>query len=180
MIKLEGNNPALRYGLIILAVILWHVILLHPLAKKISSLKTQLQAESARIERLKKDLKQLRDVDKKLQRARNSLDKAMTGLVPGDTPQLVASSLQDLLLKKAAELNVEVVTYKTGPVRKWKDYHLAVVTFTLNTDTRKLVQFLQSLQEEDKLYRIQGMNILHIRGKGSHLRVRLEFEALCV
>ncbi len=180
MIRTKGKNPVLKYGLIILAFVLWYVVLWHPLATKTAEVRSKLQTEEARIEKLKKKLEQYKDLDKRLQKSRAELDRAMAGLVPGDTPQLVASSLQDMLLKKASELNVDVVTYKTGRVRKWKDYHVAVVTFTLDTNTRQLVRFLQSLRKENRLYRIQEMNILRIRGKGSRLRVRLEIEALCV
>ncbi len=180
MARLDRKGPVLKYGVLIIGVILWYALIWNPIATKVSELEEENRSKEARIERLDKTIKRLKDVDKRLQRARERLNAAKRDLVPGDDPQLVASNLQNLLLKKASEHGIEVITYKTGPMKKWKGHDLAVVAFTLKTNTRSLVEFLQKLNADRELFRIRTMNIVKIRGRDSYLRARLEFEALCL
>ncbi|NDY42571.1 hypothetical protein G3N55_06910, partial [Dissulfurirhabdus thermomarina] len=98
----------------------------------------------------------------------------------GGDPQVVASNLQNLLLKMASEMGLEVVTYRTGPVRKWRDERLAVTTFTFKTQTYGLVRFLKRLEDDGRLVRLETLNVAKVQGRSPHLRVTLEVAALCL
>ena len=177
--RLSGKkSPLLRYGVLLIGLILWYSLIWDPLSGKLEDLNAGLEIQEAKIGRLKRDMKRLRGVDKRMKQSEQWRDAAMKGLIRGDTPQVMASNLQDILLKTASEVDLQVVTYKTSRVRKWKDYQLAVATFTVKTDTRKLVHFLKLLDDDRRVFRIQSINVVKVKGRNPHLRVNIEAEAL--
>ncbi len=175
---LSHKAPFLRYGILIIVVILWYSFIYDPLSRKLENKTLQVESQTARIRLINKEFKKLRGVNDKIKLAKSKLERLKKQLLPGDTPQVVASNLQDLLLKKASEAGLEVVTYKTSRSRHWRDYQLAVSTFTVKTDTAKLVGFLNLLERAGKEYRIYNINIIKVRGRKPYLRVNLEVEAL--
>jgi len=138
--RLSSNgSPLLRYGFLVIGLILWYSLAWAPLSGKIEELDSRIEVQEAKIGRLKRDIKRHRGVDQRIVQSKRRLTVAVKGLMPGDTPQLVASNLQDTLLKMASEAGLQVITYKTGRQRKWRDYQLAVAIFSAKTDIRKLV-----------------------------------------
>ncbi len=175
---LSSKAPFLRYGILIIVIILWYSFIYDPLSRKLDSKMLQMESQAARIRLINKEFKKLRGINNRLKKAKSELARLEQQLVPGDTPQVVASNLQDLLLKKASEAGLEVVTYKTSRSRRWRNYQLAVSTFTAKANTAKLVGFLNLLEKAGKAYRIYSINIIKIRGRNPYLRVNLEVEAL--
>lgn len=177
--QLSGKrSPLLRYGLLVIGLILWYSLIWNPLSGKIEELDSRLETREAKIGRLKRDIKRHRGVDQHVIQSERRLATVLKGLMPGDTPQLVASNLQDILLKMASQADLQVITYKTGRVRKWRGYQLAVATFSAKTDIKKLVKFLKLLDDDHRIFRIQSINLVKVRGRNPHLRVNLEVEAL--
>ncbi len=172
------RSPLLRYGLLVIGLILWYSLIWNPLSGKIEELDSRLETQEAKIGRLKRDIKRHRGVDQRVIQSERRLATALKGLMPGDTPQLVASNLQDILLKMASKADLQVITYKTGRVSKWRGYQLAVATFSAKTDTRKLVKFLKLLDDDHRVFRIQNINLVKVKGRDPYLRVNLEVEAL--
>jgi hypothetical protein len=172
------RSPLLRYGLLVIGLILWYSLIWNPLSGKLEELDSRLETQEAKIGRLKRDIKRHRGVDQRIIQSERRLATALKGLMSGDTPQLVASNLQDILLKMASKADLQVITYKTGRVSKWRGYQLAVATFSAKTDTRKLVKFLKLLDDDHRVFRIQDINLVKVRGRDPYLRVNLEVEAL--
>jgi hypothetical protein len=172
------RSPILRYGLLVIGFILWYSLIWNPLSGKIKELDSRLEIQEAKIGHLKREIKRHRGVDQRVIQSEQRLATAVKGLIPGDTPQLVASNLQDILLKMASEADLQVITYKTGRVRKWRGYQLAVANFSAKTDIRKLVNFLKLLDKDRRVFRIESISVVKVRGRDPHLRVNLEMEAL--
>jgi len=172
------RSPLLRYGFLVIGLILWYSLVWAPLSGKIEGLDSRLETQETKIGHLKRDIKHHRGVDQRVMQSEQRLTTAVKGLIPGDTPQLVASNLQDILLKMASEADLQVITYKTGRVRKWRGYQLAVATFSAKTDTRKLVKFLKLLDDDHRVFRIQSISVVKVKGRHPHLRVNLDMEAL--
>jgi hypothetical protein len=172
------KSPILRYGLLVIGLVLWYSLIWNPLSGKIEELDSRLDIQEAKIGHLKRDIKRHRGVDQRVMQSEQRLATAVKGLMPGDTPQLVASNLQDILLKMASEADLQVITYKTGRVSKWRGYELAVATFSAKTDIRKLVKFLKLLDDDRRVFRIQSISVVKVMGRDPHLRVNLEVEAL--
>jgi len=174
----KSQSPILKYGIAVILLILWYSLIWSPLSARLDDLKIQKEAQEIKINKLQRNLTRLKNIDIRLNQTRQKVRLAKLNLIKGRTPELVASKLQDILLKKASELNLNVVTYKTAPVRKWHDYQVAVSNFTINTNTRQLVKFLKLIQQEKKALRIKSINIIKIMGRKPVLRVNLELEAL--
>ncbi|NOR05982.1 MAG: hypothetical protein GQ575_06715 [Deltaproteobacteria bacterium] len=172
------RSSVLRYGLLVIGLILWYSLAWAPLSGKIEELDSRLETQEAKIGRLKRDIKRHRGIDKRVMQSERRLATAVKGRMPGDTPQLVASNLQDILLKMASEADLQIITYKTGRVRKWRGYQLAVATFSAKTDIKKLVKFLKLLDDDRRVFRIQSISVVKVKGRSPHLRVNLEVEAL--
>jgi len=177
--QLSGRqSPLLRYGLLVIGIILWYSLLWAPLSDKIEKLDSRLETQETKVGHLKRDIKRLSGIDQRIVQSEKRLATAVKLLMPGDTPQLVASNLQDVLLKMASEAEIEIITYKTGRPNKWRGYQLAVANFSAKTDTGKLVKFLKLLDDDRRAFRIQSISAVKIQGRNPHLRLNLEVEAL--
>jgi hypothetical protein len=172
------RSPILRYGLLVIGLVLWYSLIWNPLSGKIEELDSRLEIQEAKIGHLNRDIKRHRGVDQRVMQSKQRLTTAVKGLIPGDTSQLAASNLQDILLKIASEADLEVITYKIGRVRKWRGYQLAVANFSAKADIRKLVNFLKLLDKDNRVFRIQSISVVTVRGRDPYLRVNLEVEAL--
>ena len=172
------RSPLLRYGLLVIGIILWYSLLWAPLSDKIEKLDSRLETQETKVGHLKRDIKRLSGIDQRIVQSEKRLATAVKLLMPGDTPQLVASNLQDVLLKMASEAEIEIITYKTGRPNKWRGYQLAVANFSAKTDTGKLVKFLKLLDDDRRAFRIQSISAVKIQGRNPHLRLNLEVEAL--
>ncbi len=178
MKRLFQANPLLKYGLLILLVIMWYIFLFQPMKNAIEENRFKAQRLENRLKRLRSTLKSVKNLDKRLANARKGLEQRKKKLIKGANHQLVTSNLQDMLLKKASDVGLEVVTYKTASKKKWRNYTLAVVNLTVKADTNKLVKYLKSLEDMQKAIRIGSINIVTVRGRNPYLRVRMDVEAL--
>ncbi len=178
MKRLFQANPLLKYGLLIIIVIIWYSFLFQPMLNSIEENRIKAQRLENRLKRLSSTLKGTKNLDKRLADARKRLERRKRQTIPGASHQIVTSNLQDLLLKKAADAGLDVVTYKTSSKKKWRNYALAVVNLTVKSDTNKLVQYLKSLADTRKALRIRSINIVTVRGRNPHIRVRMDVEAL--
>lgn len=176
--NLKKQPPLVRYGILLIIVIVWHTLIYSPMKSSIELKKTRLEAQELKIARLKKRINRLKDIEKKLSMEKMKLAQLKRRLVPGNSIQMVATNIQDSFLKKASKNDINVLVYRSGRPRKWKSYKLAVAIFNLKTDIVKLVNFLEDFYSEKRLQRINNINVSTMRGKEKELRVNLEVEAL--
>jgi type II secretory pathway component PulM len=180
LLRSDGKSPILWYGLLVIVLILWYSLVWEPLSQKLGEMDAKIETQEQKIDRLDREIRRNREVDQEIKQAGQKLSALTKNRIPGDTPQLVASNLQDMLLKRASEADLEVITYKTARERKWRGRELAVTTFTVKTDTRKLVHFLKLLEDDRRVFRVYSINVVKVEGRNPHLRVSLEVEALFV
>ena len=175
----QKNRPALvKYGAVIIALILWYSFLWDPINTRLQEKQTALDAQQLKITHLKKRISRLRGVDKRLAVEIRRFEQLKKELVPGTDPQLVSTNIQNSFLKKASEAGVEVLVYRSGSKRRWRGYRLAVSIFNIKATTAQFVELLEKLELEKRLLRLNNLNISNLRGKPSHLRINLEVEAL--
>jgi type II secretory pathway component PulM len=173
------GSPLLRYGVLVIALILWYSFVWDQIAAKNRALEETIEARQAKITRLQGKLKKYSGFEAKLKKAERSYSALEKRLLRGETPQIVASNLQDLLNTAAAEAGLEVTTYRTIKGRKWKKKQLAAVRLTLKGDIAKLVNFLELIKKKNSLIRINSLNIVKVSGRNPYLRINIEAEALC-
>ncbi len=167
-----------RYGIVVIAFILWYVFIINPISSKIESTKSGLEAQEFKIQRLKKRIKRLSNIDKEFEQEKRRFENLKKRLIPGDTLQMVATNMQNSFLQKAKDAGVEVLVYRSGRSRSWRDYRLAISIFNLKSDLESFLELLQAINREKRFQRINNVNFSTIRGKKSELRINMEIEGL--
>ncbi len=174
----KKQSTLVRYGVIIIALIMWYIFILSPINAKIEAKRTELEAQQLKIQRLKKRIKNLANIDKEFSQEKNRFENLKKRLIPGDTLQLVATNMQNAFLQKAKEAGVEVLVYRSGSSRRWRSYRLAVSIFNLQSDLPQFLELLQALDREKRFQRINNVNFSSVRGKKSEYRINMEIEGL--
>ncbi len=173
------KSPLLRYGILVIMVILWYSLVWDSITNRTKMLNDILEAKSARVQRLQTRLKKNSGIEARLKNAQKQYTLLEKRLLPGGTPQIVSSNLQDLLNTAAAESGLEVTTYRTIKGRKWRKKEVAAVRLTLKGNTAKLVKFLELIKNKNKIVRINNLNVVKVNGRKPYLRINIEAEALC-
>ncbi|NPA94831.1 MAG: hypothetical protein GXO58_05320 [Thermodesulfobacteria bacterium] len=176
--RLKNQPVWVRYGVAVIVVILWYVFILSPIKSKMESRKMALEGQELKIERLKRRIKKLSNIDKELAQEKKRFQLLQKRLIPGRTLQEVATNLQNSFLKNAKKAEVEVLVYRSGSPRKWRDYKLAVAIFSIKCSLSQFLDLLELLDKEKKFQRINNINVSTIRGKKSELRINMEIEGL--
>ena len=175
----QNNRPAfIKYGVVIIVLILWYSFLWSPINEKISERQAALETQALKISNLQKRLSRLKGVEKRLSIEQASFEKFKKRLVPGNNPQMVSTNIQNSFLKDASEAGMEVLVYRSGNKRRWRDYMLAVSVFNIKGSTAQFVDLLEKVESGYELLRLNNISISKIRAKTPLLRINLEVEAL--
>jgi len=172
------NSPVIRGGILLSALILWYSFIYSPLSNMASSTRDELALQESRVDRLEKRIRRAQGAVQRLKRAEAEAESLFAKMVPGQNAQEVASHLQNLVLKEAERAGVTVTLYRSGKPRKYQEYLLVPVSFTLNCNSTQLMNLLSSLSMYDKIVRFRSINISTMRGDPPRLRVNMEIEAL--
>lgn len=177
--KMSDKSPVLRYGILAIVIIVWYSFVWDQIDHRIEVLKETIEVKDAAVVRLQAKLKKNSGLEAKLKQEMRLYAALEKRLLPGATPQIVASNLQDLLNTSATEAGLEITTYRTIKGRKWNKRRLAAVRLTFKGDTSMLVKFLELIRKRNSLIRISNMNIVKVSGRKPYLRINIEAEALC-
>ncbi len=177
----QKNRPALvKYGAVMIAIILWYSFMWDPINAKLEEKQSTLATQELKIAHLKKRISRLKGIEKRLVAEKKRLEQMKKRLVPGDNPQQVSTNIQNSFLKKASDAGMDVLVYRSGPKRRWREYQLAVSVFNIRGTTKQFVELLEKIELGKQLLRLNNLNISNLRGKASQLRVNLEVEALFI
>jgi len=174
------KSPLVRYGILIIAWILWYSLFYSSIKAKVKQEETRVSALKIRLSSIQREVKNCRKEGMKLAYFKKSISALRAMAIEGGDPQVVASNLQNMILTYASQKNIEVETYRTGSPTKWKNYRVARTTFTFKCNRENFVELLRFFEETKRLVRPKRLNILWIRGRNSYIRVVLDVEALCV
>jgi len=180
LLTLKRQKPIIRYGIFVIIIIIWYSLIYSPLNAKIELIKTEIQQQKLKIKNTNRRIRRLSNIEKMLNRERQELASLKRLLVKGDTIQMVATNIQDAFLKAASKVNVNVLVYRSGSPRKWRQYQLAVSIFNIKADIKQFVELLERIYAQKRLQRLNNVNISTIKkGKeNSELRINMEIEAL--
>ncbi|MGB9712186.1 MAG: GspMb/PilO family protein [Dissulfurimicrobium sp.] len=177
--QFDSKSPVLRYGILIIAIIFWYSFLFEPTTGKIDEMTTRIAVTKKKIEGTKAEIKRLRSIDEELKRVEQERARFMQLLIPGENPQVVASNLQDDLLKKASDAGMDVLSYRAAAGGKWNEYPLGTVSLITKSGMKGLVQFLMKVDSEGKMVRLNNLNVMVIQGPTPYTRINMDFDALC-
>ncbi len=174
----KNQSTLVRYGLIVIVLILWYGLILSPINSRIKTRQETLETQELRVQMLQKRIRKLSNIDKEFSLEKKRFVNLKKRLIPGDSLQLVATNMQNSFLQKAKKAGAEVLVYRSGSPRRWRDYRLAVSIFNLKCNLSQLLDLLESLYREGRLQRINNINFSTIRGRKSELRINMEVEGL--
>lgn len=172
------QSPLIRYGVIAIAGIIWYALIFDPLSNKLTELSDEAVGLEAKIARVQSDIKTKKGLEHQLKLKEQEYNEKISMLIPGENVQLTSTKLQDILLKKATDAGVTVLTYNISSARKWKIHQLASVNITIKSNTESLVKYLWLIEQSKELVRVSQLNVMPVKGKDSHLRVTITAEAL--
>jgi len=178
MARPSTQSPIFRYGLVVIAAILWYAIAWDPISSRLAELSDAIDKAERSSRKLAIRIADLQGVDQEMRRATQQYEETKRAFLPGATPQAVGTALQDITLKKASEAGLEIITYRTGTGKDWRSYPIGNVTLTAKTSTRGLVSFLRKLEQERGVFRIDSLNVTKMTGRDPHLRVTITIEAI--
>lgn len=179
-LQFDSKSPILRYGVLAIAFIIWYSFIFEPLAKKVTEVTGNIYLTDAKILKTKKDIKRLYGIDRKLKQVENDRSMVMKRLIPGQNPQLVASNLQDILLKKASDAGMDVLSYRTFAGNRWHDYQMGTATLITRASIKSLTRFFMSLDSEDRIIRVNNLSIIAMQGNDPYIRVSMDVDALYI
>lgn len=172
------KSPILKYGIIVIFIILWSELVYDKLNYNINKQNEQIEAIKKEIRRYTKLTKDLENIEKELNSLKEKRKSQDALFISKDDPAILASQLQDIILKKANENKMQVITYRVSNQKKWKNYILVSTYFNFKADLRQIVSFLESLEKDPRLFRIHLVDILPVKGVDPHIRFSIEVEAL--
>ncbi len=178
LIANRNQSALVRYGIVVIVLILWYALIYSPISAKIESMRASSEGQELRIQRLKSRIKKLSTIDKDLTKEKKRLEELKKRLIPGTTLQFVATNMQNDFLQKAKKAGVEVLVYRSGSPRRWRDYQLAVAIFNLKCDLSHFLDLLDAIYKENRFQRINNVNFSTVRGRKSELRINMEIEGL--
>jgi len=159
-------------------LILWYALVLSPIDSRIKSRQESLESQELRIQRLERRIKKLSNIDKEFAQEKKRFENLKKRLIPGDSLQLVATNMQNSFLQKAKKAGAEVLVYRSGSPRRWRNYRLAVSIFNMKCALTQFLDLLEALDAEKRFQRINNVNFSTIRGKKSEIRINMEIEGL--
>lgn len=177
--QFDPKSPVVRYGILIIAIIFWYSLLFDPLVKKIHDMDNRISATHRKIIKAKTEIKLLHGINEQLRQAEQDKTRFMQRLIPGENPQVVASNLQDMLLKKASDAGMEVLSYRTSAGGKWHDYQLGTASLITKAGMKGLTRFLLALDAEDRIIRMNNLSIMVIQGPNPYSRINMDVDAIC-
>jgi uncharacterized membrane protein YhiD involved in acid resistance len=175
-----NKSPILKYGIIVIIFILWSEFVWDNLETRLEKLNSQIEQTEKNIKKFNKTGKDLKNIEQRLKEIQTKKNIQNSSILSDSDPTVVASQLQDTILKKASENKLQVVTYRVSTQRKWKNYTVVSTYFNFKTNLDNIVAFLQSIESDQRFYRVHLVDILPVKGNDPHIRFSIELEALCL
>jgi len=100
----------------------------------------------------------------RVEQYKKQLEQDMTRLLPGDNASLAAAELQKIIRDFADQSGVEITQRNVLPEKKVQDILTRVsIRVDTNCNPEQLVNFLASIENHEKLLKVDEMNISSIR-----------------
>lgn len=100
-----------------------------------------------------------RRYEKKFAEAEGLFTQLQQRLLPGEKLTLAAAELQAMLHKVAGESGVTIVSESIHPPKKTEGFTQAAVELSLNTDLKKLRDFLYKIESAGKLLTVPKLTV---------------------
>jgi Tfp pilus assembly protein PilO len=146
-------------ALFALAAVVGRYLVLAPILERREWVKSQVAAQPALLAKSLGYLAQKEEIEKALERAQSELKAADSLLLPGDTPPVSASALQEMLQAFAAKEGVQIITTRVLSPEPAGPFTRIPVQVELGGQLEQMVNLLKALESAEKLLAIQELNL---------------------
>jgi Tfp pilus assembly protein PilO len=161
--KATLSQKKLLWALIGIAVALAvYFFLLVPLVEATKKADQEMTLNQRILSKYAEILQNRKAVEEGLARTQKQMEEVQKRLIPGETPQLGAANLQDLVKRLAEKNSLSLRSFRNldpkevGPFRRIS----VQIEFTPLTSVQNLTQFLYALEHQEKKLMISEMDLL--------------------
>lgn len=147
-------------GVILILLILYIGVL--PLVEAGKRMEEEILMKRKIIQKYAQFLQNRKAVEEDLQRARGQYEEIQKRLLPGETPQLGAAALQEIVKKLADKNGINIRSFKIVEPKEVGPYRRVSVQIEINPVNHMLSlgQFFFDIEHQEKMLMISEMNLL--------------------
>jgi Tfp pilus assembly protein PilO len=167
--KSKGPWPKLRGGrrgvftllLIGIALILAYRFAYMPIEASEKQVREELAAKKRALSKYQEYVKSGKGIEEELNQTAQRLEAVHAKLLPGETPQIIAANLQEVLKKLSERNGIQIKSFRVGEPKEMAFYVRIPVTIEINPtkSAASLAYFLYDVENYEKLLLISDIDI---------------------
>jgi len=167
--KSKGPWPKLRGGrrgvftllLIVIALILAYRFAYIPIEASEKQMREELAAKKRALNKYQEYVKSGKGIEEELNQTAQRLEAVQAKLLPGETPQIIAANLQEVLKKLSERNGIQIKSFRVGEPKEMAFYVRIPVTIEINPtkSAASLTYFLYDVESYEKLLLISDIDI---------------------
>jgi len=167
--KSKGPWPKLRGGrrgvftlmLIVIALILVYRFAYIPIEASEKQMREELAAKKRALNKYQEYVKSGKGIEEELNQTAQRLEAVQAKLLPGETPQIIAANLQEVLKKLSERNGIQIKSFRVGEPKEMAFYVRIPVTIEINPtkSAASLTYFLYDVESYEKLLLISDIDI---------------------
>jgi Tfp pilus assembly protein PilO len=160
--KLSGGRRTLVFILLLGAVILLvHELVIAPLIGSEKKVRDEIALKAKMLARYEEFIQAGKEIDGELNQITQQVETIQLRLLPGETPQISAASLQEILKKLAEKNGIEIRSFRIGEPKELNFYLKVPVVIDINPtkSMASLVYFLFDIENSEKFLVISELNL---------------------
>ena len=160
--KLKGGRRGLFTLLLIgVAVILAYRFAYIPIETSQRRVKEELDIKKKALGKYQEYVKSGKGIEEELNQTAQRLEAVQSKLLPGETPQIMAANLQEVLKKLSERNGIQIKSFRVGEPKEMTFYVRIPVTIEINPtkSAASLAYFLYDVENYEKLLLISDLDI---------------------
>jgi Tfp pilus assembly protein PilO len=161
-LKLRGGRRGLLTFLLIgVALILAYRFAYVPIENSERQIREELDAKKKALSRYQEYIKSGKGIEDDLNQTAQRLEAVQAKLLPGETPQIIAANLQEVLKKLSERNGIQIKSFRVGEPKEMTFYVRIPVTIEINPtkSAASLAYFLYDVENYEKLLLISELDI---------------------
>jgi type II secretory pathway component PulM len=146
-------------GSIVFFLVLGRYVVLGPLMERREWVRSQLEIQPQLLEKNLRYLGQGKNIETALEKAKGELVTLEAGLLPGDTPPVSASNLQETLQLLAAKDGIQVITTRVLNPEPAGSFTKIPLQAEVGGQLDQIVNLIKALESADKLLVVSELNV---------------------
>jgi hypothetical protein len=146
-------------GCIVSFLVLGRYLVLGPLMERQEWVRGQLEIQPGLLEKNLRYIGQGKNIESALEKAKGELAALESGLLPGDTPPVSASSLQETLQSLAAKDGIQVITTRVLNPEPAGSFTKIPLQAEVGGQLEQIVNLIKALESADKLLVVSELNV---------------------